>query len=179
MSTPLHPDRADDNGLTDLEQALGALRPVSHIQRDQILFLAGQRSAAPPQPGRFCTKLWPALAASLAVVVLGQGVLLARRPLKEIEVVYVQVPQPPAPAPVTPQATALAQIPTAAIRPQRWLDAPGPTATNRLSWQLIRYGLDALPATPVAALAPSEAPLTAGQNFQNDVRRLMNPGDPP
>jgi len=176
MTTPLEPDSTSHGDRTDLEQALGSLRPASRIQRDRILFRAGQQSAAPPQTGRFAVRLWPALAASLALVVLGQGVLLSRRPVKEIEVVYVQVPQPQALAPVAPEV--LVQQAPAATRPQPWLDAPGPTASNRLSWQIIRYGLDALPSTPVAALAPTEKPLTAGQSLETNIPNLMNPGDP-
>ena len=176
--TPHQPDRANE-GLTDLEQSLGRLTPTSRLNRDQTLFRAGM-AAAQYAPRR--SPFWPALAASLAVLCLGQGVLLARRPAPEAEVVHLPATQeikPEAVVTLAPPSTITARaVAPLAATPQRWSDAPGPTAADRLNWQIIRYGLDALPATPVAFLAPTEEPLTAGQNYRNDVRKLLNPGGP-
>jgi hypothetical protein len=155
--------------LSELEQSLRALRPASRLDRDRTLFRAGQTARHPQPRWRLA---WPALAATFALVIVGQGVLLARRPT-EVQIVYVNVPAPPTP-PKDQLPTAVAQSDS----PRRhWLDEPGPTRTDRLSWQLIRYGLDALPATPVAAVVPRE-PLNAGPRDEDGIRKILNPGGP-
>ena len=167
-------DKPPGDPLNDLESALGALRPVSRLDRDRTLFRAGEAQAATSTPRPKARWGWPALAASLALIAIGQGLLLARRPVREIQLVYV----PAAAAPAPPRSgqknddapTARAVTPPAPGSPvRRWLDEPGPTSADRLTWQLVRFGLDALPATPVAAALPIER-LTAGQRNLEDIR---------
>lgn len=171
MSSEIGPDEA---GISEFEESLRSLRPASRVSRDQILFQAGQRQAQIPvtqQPHWSAHGFWPAIAASLALVVLGQGILLARRPANEIKVVYMQSPPPGVPA--SHEQAAPAQLATETTSD---FGPPGPTATDRLNWQLIRYGLDALPMTPITALAPSEKPLTAGRSLEIDIQKLSDPG---
>jgi hypothetical protein len=180
MSHPNDHTEPPGDPLSALESALGALQPASRLDRDRTLFRAGQATAR--QPAQHWRHAWPALAASLALIALGQSVLLARRPAHETQFVYVPAPSAPTPTLPTPNdaPTALAQTPpvrSPSPPPRRWLDEPGPTPADRLRWQLIRYGLDVLPATPVAAVAPSE-PLTAGQRDEIVIRTLLNPGGP-
>ena len=73
---------------------LGSLEPArSRIDRDLVMFRAGQASVRPSRMGR---RAWNAIAASLALVALGEGVLLAHRPPPQVveEVVVVREPAP-------------------------------------------------------------------------------------
>ncbi len=82
---PVPPNRE----LKAVEAALGSLVPArSQIDRDLVMFRAGQASVRTSRSGR---RTWHLIAASLAVVALGEGILLARRPppqtVKEMVVV--------------------------------------------------------------------------------------------
>jgi hypothetical protein len=167
-----------DPELTALEGALGGLVPAaSRISRDQLMFRAGAASVAAAGRARSPFRPWPVLAASLAVLALGEGVLLARRPVVE-RVVVVRAPLPPAVA----SAVVADSAPDARPAPP-----PGPaigpprTPAGRLEWQLARYGLDALPATPPpvawGAGASGEAPPSA-LRLRETLLRELEPGGP-
>ena len=175
MSTPLDSDRTNESGVTDFELALSSLKPVSRISRDQIFHQVGQQHAQThltTQPHWSARSYWPAIAASLALVVIGQGGLLARRPSCEIKVVYVGVPQPPTTE--SPVSESSSQV---AASPAMVFDHPGPTAIDRLSWQLMHNGLDALPTTPMMAFDPAEHPLSPGQTLEIHMHKFNSPGD--
>jgi len=85
--------------LSELERTLRSLRPASpQLDRDRLMFLAGQASAAPlsatvkalrPRAAIF----WPSATAAMTLVSLGLGMTLALRPPTIVERV-VQVPAP-------------------------------------------------------------------------------------
>lgn len=175
MSTPLDSDRTNESGLTDFELALSSLKPVSRISRDQIFLQVGQQHAQThltTQPHWSARSYWPAVAASLALVVIGQGVLLARRPSSEIKVIYLGVPQPhTTESPVSERSSQVSASPAMEF------DHAGPTAIDRLSWQLMHNGLDALPTTPMMAFDPAEHPLSPGQTLEIHMHKFNGPGD--
>ena len=192
MSSEIGPDEA---GMSEFEQSIGSLKPASRVSRDQILFRAGQeqaRAELASQPLARRRGIWPAVAACLAVVVLGQSILLARRPGAEVKLVYGEVPQAPQARESTPAEPAVgaSQTPHAVEDRPVAFDKPGPeqlpkplpvgtmlTSSSRLNWQLINQGLDALPATPVTALPPGEKPLTVGQPLEINRWKTLDPGE--
>jgi hypothetical protein len=88
-----------DPELNAIAARLGSLEPArSRIDRDLVMFRAGQASV---RPSRWRRGAWNSIAASLALVALGEGVLLAHRPPPQV-VKEVVVVREPAPAPVVP-----------------------------------------------------------------------------
>jgi hypothetical protein len=119
-----------------LEGALRELAPRQPaLDRDAILFRAGQRAARR-------SWLWPlatALAASVAAVL---GVRLLMQPAPQVVERIVHVPVL-VPAPAVPTREPAAEPGTASPEP----DAPAPawqTPQHRLQERLLRGGLDAL-----------------------------------
>jgi hypothetical protein len=166
-----------DPALNAIEAALGSLVPArSRIDRDLVMFRAGQASVRPSRRG-----LWArnAIAASFAFVALGEGVLLSHRPPPRIvkEVVVVREPAPTS-APVSvapPLEQKVADVPES-LPIERSLSL-GQTAYERLTSQVLRYGLDGLPASPTVA-SPGSGATSSGQMLQEELRRLLDPGDP-
>jgi hypothetical protein len=164
-----------DPELSPIESALGSLVPArSRIDRDRVMFLAGQAAARPSTSGR---RAWLSIAASLLLIALGEAALLARRPPPRV-VERVVVVHEPATAPVDPGAErAVAQAP--ASRPTESPRSLGHTPYERLAGQVLRYGLDGLPASPSAARTDSRpGPASSGQLLQEEIRRILDPGDP-
>jgi hypothetical protein len=132
--------------LTDLERALAGLTPAPpQLDRDRLMFRAGQASV----PRR--SWAWPTATAAFAVLAAVLGTVLISRPGLQVRerVVYVEVPAPapapPPPAPLSPADTG----PVASV---------GYTAAThadpaRLRSQVLRGGVDALPAATPAAVA--------------------------
>ncbi len=55
----------------------------------------------------------------------------------------------------------------------------GQTAYERLAAQVLRYGLDGLPASPTVASSASETrPASSGEMLQEELRKLLDPGGP-
>ncbi len=164
-----------DPELNAIEAALGSLVPArSQIDRDLVMFRAGQASVRAARSGQ---RAWTAVAASLALVALGEGALLANRPTPQI-VKEVVVIHEPAPAPIKPPSEQnVAEMPES-LTNVRYLSL-GETAYERLTAQVLRYGLDGLPASPaVASPASGPGPASSGQMLQEELRRLLNTGDP-
>jgi hypothetical protein len=159
-----------DLELTALETALGGLAPAaSRVDRDALMFRAGAASVRAGR-ARSTPRLWPALVASLAVLALGEGVLLARRPVVVERVVVAQ-----APAPAVSAAEALPASPPAASA----IATPPATPAGRLEWQLARYGLDALPAAPPGAWSgPAGEGPPSGLRLRERLLREFEPGGP-
>jgi len=157
--------------LKAIEAALGSLVPArSRIDRDLVMFRAGQASVRPSRLGR---RAWTAIAASLGLIAVGEGALLAYRPPPQTVVVFRE----PATAPIDsiPEPGA-AEVP---VPPpfERSLSL-GQTAYERLAAQVLRYGLDGLPASPTVASSASERrPASSGQMLQEELHRLLDPGD--
>jgi hypothetical protein len=165
----------NDPELNAIAASLLSLEPVrSRIDRDLVMFRAGQASV---RPSRWRRGAWNAIAASLALVALGEGVLLAHRPPRQI-VKEVVVVREPAPAPVVPLVEQrVAEMPVSL--PSEGPLSLGQTAYERQVAQVMRYGLDGLPVSPTVA-SPDwvPRPATAGQMLQEELRRLRDPGDP-
>ena len=168
---------APDPEMNAIEAALGALVPArSRIDRDLVMFRAGQASVRPSRTG---LRAWNAIAASLALVALGEGVLLAHRlPPQIVErVVVIREPAPALAAVVPPIEQSVAEVPES-LPIERSLSL-GQTAYERLTSQVLRYGLDGLPVSPtVASPGSGPWPATSGQMLQEELRRLPDPGDP-
>jgi hypothetical protein len=165
----------NDPELNAIAASLGSLEPArSRIDRDLVMFRAGQASV---RPSRWRRRAWNVIAASLALLALGEGVLLAHRPPPQI-VKEVVVAREPAPAPVVPfveQSVAEMSV----SLPGESSSSLGQTAYQRQVAQVLRYGLDGLPASPTAA-GPDwgPRPASAGEMLQEELRRLRDPGDP-
>src|SRR5262249_48799084 len=132
----------------------------------------GEASARRPA-GRW---RWRAAAAGLALVALGESVLLARQaPPRVIErMVYVPMPLPAAgTGPAERVAGAGGSQPRAISLP-----ALGQTSYERLTAQVLRYGLDGLPApSSTVGIGPSP-PASSGELLHQELRRILDPGDP-
>ena len=164
MPSPVDDDETD---LSAFAARLGALRPASLADRDQILFRAGQASVRPqPQPrGRF----WFALAAGLAAVAAGEGILIAHRPDPGIveRVVYLPSPQP---TPTIPVAT---ETPQPSVQnPDHPVDPPSPISRSD---QIARTPWDELP-TPTLIL-PRRLPALSGRDLLRYELRTALQGD--
>ena len=84
----------------------------------------------------------------------------------------------PVPAPVVPPVEhSVAEVPESL--PIEGSLSLGQTAHERQVAQVLRYGLDGLPASPtVASPASGPWPASSGQMLQEELRRLLDPGDP-
>jgi len=131
--------------VAEVEALLQDLKPSpAGLDRDRVLFRAGRASAL--GPGRL---VCPAVSGVLALATVALSVALAARPEPEERVVYVMVPQPAPP-----------KKPAPANRPPNVIDE-GTSTTDRalltggrslMERQLLRWGLDALPApAPVSS----------------------------
>ena len=168
-----------DPELTAVAAALEALAPArSRIDRDRLMFQAGQASAQRVQRGR---RSLIALTATLGLAAAGEAALLARRPaplVVETEVANDK-PVPVAvgasgPSPSPP----IVAPPSMSLRPLGRSFALGQTAHERLAGQVVRYGLDALPnALPIGSLDERTGPIPSRQLLQEEVRRILDPGD--
>ncbi|AGA25339.1 hypothetical protein [Singulisphaera acidiphila] len=170
---------AVDPGLNAIENALGALTPSrSRLDRDRLMFRAGQVSARPTPIGK---RLWIAVAAGTGLIALGEAAMLAHRPAPQIieKVIVVRdreqpvVGDTPTTEPIVAQASAF----------RGFGDSPsfGPTAYERLNSQVFRYGLDGLPTPPSPrANADSNKPLPplTRQLWQEELLKTLEPGAP-
>ncbi len=173
-----HEPVPQDSGLKAVEAALGSLAPArSRIDRDLVMFRAGQASARRASSGR---RPWMAAAAGLASVALGEAAFMARRP-PPVVVERVVVVREPAPAPAAlSNAESVAQTPMpAAWRPSEGSPGLGESAYERLSSQVIRYGLDGLPG-PLSSggAGPAPSPVFSRQSLQEELRKDLGLGDP-
>lgn len=79
--------------LKSVERQLRSLRPRSNVDRERLMFLAGQQAALPRPHSAW---LWPTAAAAMTLVAacLAAVLLLPRQPLVIERVVYVNQPAP-------------------------------------------------------------------------------------
>jgi hypothetical protein len=104
--------------------------------------------------------------------------MLARRPTKEIQVVYVQMPVQQSPAFANTPEKPDSEVPALAATDDAGDFVPqAPKAYERPPWDSIRNRLDSNHATPVIALAPTEHPLTAARTLQINVQKFNDIGD--
>jgi hypothetical protein len=132
-----------DEGLAELAAALAGLAPrPPDIDRDRLLFRAGQESAA--RRGR----LWPWATGLLAAVAAGLGAVLILRPDPQpVErVVYVPVKEE------APRVQPVAMHPVAPAMPADSDESAADAAERarfgafQLQRQVLRWGLDGMPS---------------------------------
>jgi hypothetical protein len=170
---------APDPGLKAIESALGALTPAgSRMDRDRVMYLAG-RAASRPDFAR--PRAWAALAACFAALAAGEAALLARRPpprvIERVVVVHEPAgtragPTPPradAPPPRSPRESGVADVDFAF----------GESSHARLAEQVLRYGLDGLPAAPAGSRGAAGRPAASSHELLlEELGKVLNPGDP-
>ena len=165
---PLTPDPE----LAAVAAALRSLRPAqSRLDRDLVMFRAGQASMRGASRRPWGLRV---VAASLAFVALGEGLLIARRPATSVvePVVAVLEPAPPAVVETRPEPAAEHATPDPDI-------ALGRTDHERLTLQVLRYGLDGLPALNRSGWTSSENPAgSPAEMLRDELRRILDPGDP-
>jgi hypothetical protein len=129
--------------LAEVESLLRSLSPSSGgLHRDRLIFRAGRASAL--GPGRWA---WPAMSAVLAVATVVLSVLLLVRPAPPERVVVLPAAAVPMPG-RTDEPDNSASAADAFITPPSALSVA--RERQRVEQQLLRWGLDALPAPAVA-----------------------------
>ncbi len=164
-----------DPGLNAIEEALCSLTLAgSRIDREFVMYRAGQATAHLSRKGRLTLS---AIAASLALVAFCEGLLLVHRPPARIVERVVVVHEPaPAPVPILPSPKPnVTELPVALSNEDSL--SLGQAAYERLTSQVLNYGLDGLPASPKFT-SPASGPTSSGQMLRDELRRLLEPGDP-
>ena len=172
-----------DPEVTAIESALRALVPSrSELDRDRLMFRAGQVSAR----SRLLTRwAWPSIAATLAIVAAGEGVLLATRPEPRVveRLVIVREPAPPPAAQPEPVVILRENPPN----PSPDSESSWPMASDalRLRRQVLRFGLDGLPEPPhllsqsvESARPPGATSESPGLLRRYEYQKFLNPGGP-
>jgi len=166
-----------DSDLSAIEEAVGSLVPERcRINRDLVMFRAGQAAVRSLRRSR---RPWIATAASLGLIALAEAFLLARRTPPQIVERVIVVREPARPSVEAPAERAVAASPIAPplTSPTGSL-ALGRTAYERLVEQVIRYGLDGLPApAPTAWTGPEPQRAASRQMLEEELRRVLDPGD--
>ena len=162
-----HPD-----SLTSIEQALASFAPSApRLDRDRLMFLAGQASAEGREsgfgsrktdvypPSNVGTRFWPAATAALAATSLALLIALVARPTPQPQIVYLDRPpiaesgdatkQPASPAARESVAETALPGPASRLAAAR---LPAIPADNYLRSRdvALRLGLDALGSGPGA-----------------------------
>jgi hypothetical protein len=159
--------------LTAVEAALSSLSPLpGRIDRDRLLFLAGQRTMSRRR------WLWPSATAAMALMSLALGGLLAARPgTREIErVVYVRVPV----------AMPEEKVAVRTSGPSNSVEVTPADGTAQqivgsnyleLEQQVLRWGLDVLPELPPSPVV--EPPLTLDRLLSEKESDFFSSGGRP
>ena len=162
-----------DPELNAVAAELMAITPArSRLDRDRVMFLAGQASR-PASGGR---RFWHAAAACLGLIASAEAALLAHRPAPRVVEKIVVVREPAAPIPevgevdrVPDPFPVLAEIDISL----------GRSARERMAAQVLRYGLDGLPAPPTGRWSDAEtAPIPSRQSLREQIRQDLDLGDP-
>jgi hypothetical protein len=136
-----------DADIMALENALAALTPLpAVVNRDRLMFQAGRASR------QFWNWPWAAATAALALTAAGLGAALILRPAPPAEerLVIIHVREPAPSAPLAP-ANAPKGVEPGREEPStaELEDQPPPSIPYyQLQNQLLRWGLDSLPALP-------------------------------
>jgi hypothetical protein len=166
-----------DSELRAIEEALGSLVAArSRIDRDLIMFRAGQAAVQRSPRSR---RAWIASAASLGVIALAEAFALAHRPPPRIVERVVVVREPARPeVEASPERTVAPAPPASEAWSSGDVLALWRTPYERLAEQVLRYGLDGLPAPPATAWTGSEPQSSASrQLLQEEIHRVLDPGD--
>lgn len=162
-----------DPELNAVAAELRSIAPArSRLDRDRVMFLAGQASRPAPRGRRF----WPAAAACLGLIASAEAALLAHRPEPRVVEKIVVVREPAAPIPGADEVDRVPEpLPVlAGIDPSL-----GRSARDRMAGQVLRYGLDGLPAPPTGRWADAETgPLPSRRSLREQIRQDLDHGDP-
>ncbi|MGH7140975.1 MAG: hypothetical protein ACREHD_35030 [Pirellulales bacterium] len=169
----------EDASLERFAAELAALLPRARLDRDRLMYLAGQASVAPARvhlPRRWP---WPAAFGGMTAVAASLLLLLALRPAPQVVERIVRVPMPVSPPNTTdvhPRAAPSAAVPIAAEQPAaaRRLppDAPAPVYLD-LRDRVLAMGLDSF--SPPGA--PSdERPDSQPANYRDLLNSLLRDG---
>lgn len=164
-----------DPELNAVAVALGSLEPArSRLDRDRVMFRAGQASRPTPRRRRF----WPVATSCLALIAAAEAALLAYRPAPRVDerIVVVRESARVAPAPESGEV----DQPPEPSSPVLAGDGPalGQSARERLAGQVLRYGLDGLPASPSARWADADSyPSPSRPLLQEQLRKALDHGD--
>jgi hypothetical protein len=172
-----HEHAAPDDELNAIEAAIRSLVPArSRMDRDFVMFQAGRAAARSPARSR---RAWIATAASFGLIALGEAVLLANRPSTPRIVERVVVVHEPVATPAVELAapTSLPASPASGPGSARASLAFETSAYERLTDQVLRYGLDGLPAPKRALADAAPRPAEARQLLQSELRRIADPGE--
>jgi len=182
---------SSDPELTDIESALGRLVPVpSRLDRDRLMFDAGAGTVRSARQRRW---VWPSIAATLAVALASESLVLAVRPgprvIERIVVVRESAPasltSPASDAAVPHLAPASALSDTRSSERHSLEDAwPAASDYQRIQDLVLRLGLDALPerTSPLVSRVDSTpdpvetAVPSAGHMRRLELEKLLNPG---
>jgi hypothetical protein len=165
--------RHDEKELNQLEAMLRSLKPEIDINRDQLLFRAGQASMP-----RRSNRIVPVVAALVGVVV---GVWAARSfflptvpGVERIVIVYVK-PDPapqPEPLPEVPPQQPSKSSPVPASQTtvaQELSPLPGREGYLGLRDQVLRWGVDMMPSSPVNLENPGGQPSSSLLEWQTKI----------
>jgi hypothetical protein len=171
-----------DPELNLIESALGRLAPArSRIDRDRLMFQAGVNSAKAQSPRRW---VWPAVAASLAVVALSESAALAVRSGQHVVVVQQSATAPES-RPAEPEPVQILVQAPRSQAPENEPWSPGGGETLGLRRQVLRFGLEGLPDPPSlltqadgAAPAPGASSETPGLLRRYELNKVLDLGGP-
>jgi hypothetical protein len=162
-------DDTTEPGLRAFEAALGGLVPAGgRIDRDRVMYRAGQAAAA---AGPFA-RVWAPLSGVLGLLLVVQTVAFWRPegagPAAGVAPAVVVTPPQPADA----GTELVAERPAPVVDP--FLDVRTPH--DRLAWQLLHHGLDALP--PPRGVVPSRAETSAEELLDELITSTPDPRRP-
>ena len=180
---------SSDPELNDIESALGRLVPIpSQLDRDALMFQAGSASARSASRGRW---VWPSIAATLAVGLISESVVMAVRPGPRVieRIVVVREPVPETSTSPTsnlgmPEAARADSSRDALSSETPFLASSWPVTPEyqRIEDLVLRLGLDALPERLAPRFSqldgtfdPLDIPsLSAGQLRRRELESLLN-----
>jgi hypothetical protein len=146
--------REDDRGLSELETALAALVPrATGLNRDRLMFLAGQASVAaevPPPifPSRNRAHWgWPAALATMTAIAASLLVALVLRQAPQVAQWNTKSPSPAAPAAPWERTSTIAQDQNVA-GPSDELLALAPALPDWLAWTTLPQAAAGTPRDP-------------------------------
>ncbi len=186
---------SSDPELNDIESALGRLVPIpSRLDRDALMFQAGAGSARSASRGRW---VWPSIAATLAIALVSESLVVAVRPGPRVIERIVVVREPVPATSTSPASDAGVSDPAP---PDSLVDARSSDSTSlassssvtseyqRIQELVFRLGLDALPgrSSPLASRSdstadPADRPIpSVGHLRRLELEKLLNlnPGGP-
>ncbi|CAN5868820.1 hypothetical protein BH23PLA1_BH23PLA1_34050 [soil metagenome] len=178
-----------DPEMNEIEAALGSLAPSKNqIDRDRLMFLAGQARREPYAPGRWP---WRAIAAALALVALGEAALIANRPDPEQIVVerlvvvqepaipeLIEVEPEPSPEPEPEGLAPVVILSQASSRSNSITAWESGWPSIQLRREVLQRGIEGLPEPPpLAMISNGEVPEPPRRPLRAELESFLNPGE--